>query len=256
MSSFLRRARVGRLLPLVVLASLGLSTCSRREGLNFACQWVADPPFRIDLGTEAHVQHLLDDVRVAEELGIRYGDRMAGWRLVETFGIVSRHGGLKDRDTGRQAQQECTATLLHTVGSTHGVTASDIDAVRPRLQERGLDLPVTIPVALLLMGAVTRFTRWISRRFEADEWLAWIVATLLGSLLIPALVLAIGGAWAVVVEIARVGNEHLGHRARGESLRANFLVVLGIGTAAVWIGSAMSAIRTRTESRIPRCPTP
>jgi hypothetical protein len=230
-----------------VLATLCLSACSRRAGLNFDCIWVPDPALRVDLRNESHVQHLLDDIRVAEELGIRYGDRMAGWRLIETFGIVSRHGGLKNRELGLQSQQQCVATLFRAIASTHGVAVSDIEGVRPRLANRGFDLPVTMPVALLLVLALRRFTRWIRNRFETDEWVAWVVATLFGSFIIPAAVVAIGTAWAVAVEIVRLGNEHVGHRARVDALRENFVVVLGIGIAAVWIGSAITAMRKRAD---------
>lgn len=230
-------------LILIVLASFCLSTCSRRDGLNFDCEWVADPTFQIDLGTESHALHLLDDIRAAEELAIRYGDRLAGWRLVDTFGIVSRHGGLENRDAGRLAQQQCIAKLFNTIGSTHGLTVSEIEGVRPRLVERGMDLPVTVPVGLLFAFALRRFTQWLRNRFESDELLAWVIATVIGSVILTSVVLAIGAAWAVLVEILRVGNEHLGHRARTESLRTNFLVMFGIGIAASWIGSTIAAIR-------------
>jgi len=142
----------------IVFASLCLVACNRREGLNFDCRWVPDPVWQVDVRSQAHVQHLLDDIRVAEELGIRYGDRMAGTRLVETFGIVSRHGGTKNRDLGRQSRQQCVATLFGAITSTHGITVADIERMRPRLADRGFDLPVTIPVALLLAFAVRRFT--------------------------------------------------------------------------------------------------
>ena len=230
-------------LVLIVLASFCLSTCSRRADLNFDCEWVADSTFQLNLGTESHARHLLDDIRAAEELAIRHGDRIAGWRLVDTFGIVSRHGGLKNRDAGRLAQQQCIARLFNTIGSTHGLTLSEIEGVRPRLVERGIDLPVTIPVGLLFAFALRRFTQWLRNRFEPDELLAWVIATVIGSVILTTVVLAIGVAWAVLVEIVRVGNEHLGHRARTESLRTNFLVMFGVGIAASWIGSAIAAFR-------------
>jgi len=234
-----------RRLLAIVLASVCLFACSRRAGLNFDCNWVRDPALRVDLRNESHVQHLLEDIRVAEELGMRYGDRMAGWRLVETFGIVSRHGGLKNRELGRQSRQQCVATLFRAIASTHEVAVSDIERVRPRLAERGFDLPVTIPVALLLLFAVRRFMRWIRNRFETDEWAGWVVGTLFASFIIPAAVVAIGMAWGVVVEIVRLGNEHVGDRARVDGLRANFLVVLGTGIVAVWIASGITAIQKR-----------
>jgi hypothetical protein len=235
-----------RRLVAIVLASVFLFGCNRRAGLNFDCTWVVDPALRVDLSDESHVQHLLDDIRVAEELAMRYGDWMAGWRLVETFGIVSRHGGLKNRELGRQSRQQCVATLFQAIASTHKVAVSDIERIRPRLADRGFDWPVTIPVAVLLVFAVARFMRWIRNRFEADEWAAWIVATLFASVIVPAAVVALGIAWAAVVEIVRLGNEHVAGRARMDGLRANVVVVLGIGIAAVWVASGITAMRKRS----------
>lgn len=236
------------LLAAVVGASLSLAMCSRREGLNFDCAWPADSTSQIDLQAEAQVAHLLDDIRTAEELAVRYGDRIAGWRLVDTLGIVSRHGGATNRDAGRVARQQCTDTLFQTIASRHGLSVADIQRTRERLGERGIDLPVTIPVFLLLAFALTRFTRWLRRRFEADEWVGWIVATVMGSLVVPAVVVAIGGAWAVVLEVVRIGNEHVSFRARPESLRANLLVMFGVGVAASLIACAMAARRQRAEA--------
>ncbi|MGH9220184.1 MAG: hypothetical protein ACRD1W_12835 [Vicinamibacterales bacterium] len=241
---------MGRLI-LIVLASVCLSTCSRRDGLNFDCEWVADRTFEVNLETEPDVRHLLDDIRAAEELAIRYGDRIAGWRLVDTFGIVSRHGGVKNRDAGRLAQQECIARLFNIIGSTHGLSVPEIEGVRPRLLERGLDLPVTAPVALLFAFALRRFTRWLRNRFEPDELLAWVIATVIGSVILTTIVLAVGAAWAVLVEIAHVGNEHLSYRARTASLRNNFLVMFIIGIALAWLSSASAAVQVtrRTAGR-------
>lgn len=142
-------------LLVIVGASLPLASCSRREGLNFDCAWPADPLSQIDLQAEAQVQHLLDDIRTAEELAIRYGDRITGWRLVDTFGIVSRHGGATNREAGRLARDECVVSLFQTIASSHGLSVADIEHTRPRLAQRGIDLPVTIPVLLLLGFSVT-----------------------------------------------------------------------------------------------------
>ena len=222
----------------VVLAGIILSACQRRDGLNFDCSWVPDPPFRADVGDDSHLQHLLDDIRVAEELAIRHGDHTTGWRLVDTFGVVSRHGGARNRDAGRLAREQCTVKLFSTIGTTHGMSVPEIEALRPRLEERGLDLPVTIPVIIVFSFALRGFLRWLQGRFDADERAGWVIATIVGSIGITAVVLAMGVAWAVVVEIIRVGNEHLGHRARTEGLWSNFLVLFIVGMAVSWIGSA------------------
>jgi hypothetical protein len=230
----------------IVLASLCVSACSRRDGLNFDCKWVPDPAVGVDLQNRSQVRHLVDDLRTAEELAMRYGDRLAGWRQVEIFGIVTRHGGLNERELGRRSRQQCAATLLPRIASTHAVTVADLEGVRPRLEDRGLDLPVTIPIVLVFAYVLARFARWIRSRFETDERVGWVAATLFASLVIPVVVLAIGGAWAGVVEIIRLGNEHIGQRARVDGLRANFLIMLGLGIVTVWIASAVTAIRKRT----------
>jgi len=103
----------------------------------------------------------------------------------------------------------------------------------------------TSGAALGICGAAIH--RWIRNRFEPDEWAGWVVATMFASVIIPAVVVSIGGGWAFVVEIIRLGNEHVGNRARIEGLRAHVIAVLGIGFAAVWIGSGLAALRKRAE---------
>ena len=235
----------------IVLSLISAFGCSRRPGLNFDCKWVSDPAFLVDLNNDAHVNHLLDDIRAAEELDIRHRDRVAGYRLVETFGIVSRHGrdgSSKNRANDRQERGKCLAALLPTIATRHGVTPADIDAVRARLAERGFDLPVTIPVVSLLLFALTRFIRWLRTRFEADESLAWIFASLVGSLLIPVVILGMGWLWAMLVEVVRLGNEHVGYRERTEGLQANFLVLFVLSIGATWIASTVTAIRKRAAA--------
>jgi len=222
--------------------------CSRRPGLNIDCRWVADSSVRLDLKSESDIRHALDDIRAAEELAIRYGDRIGGWRLVDTFGIVTRHGGLKDRDAGRKAQQQCLATLLGTIAATHGLTVADIETVRPRLAARGIDLPVTLPIALLFVFALRQFIRWLRSRLEPDELFRWLLATVMGSIVMTAIVLAIGVAWAVLVEIVQIGNEHLSYRGRTTDLRNNFLVMFVAGVALTWASSAIAATRLRTAA--------
>ena len=127
-----------------------------------------DPAYRIDVHDESHLRHLLDDISIAEELAIRHGDQTAGWRLVDTFGIVSRHGGIRNRDAGRLARKRCTATLFSAIESTHGVSAADIDAARPRLQERGIDLPESLRNNFLVLFLLGAFIAAACRRSPAS----------------------------------------------------------------------------------------
>lgn len=77
------------LIAIAVVCTIG---CTRREGMNFECVWPSDPAFAVDLQNTADLRHLLDDIRVAEELEIRYGDQMAGRRPVSVLGMVVRRG--------------------------------------------------------------------------------------------------------------------------------------------------------------------
>ena len=78
------RRLVTGLLP-ILLASVA-TACSMPDGMNDDCQWPSEPRSTLDVGNAAHQRHLVDDVRVAEELGIRYDDSRlalgparAGW---------------------------------------------------------------------------------------------------------------------------------------------------------------------------------
>ena len=55
------RSSPTRWLLIVAVAALS-AACNRRDGMNFSCQWVDAAPFPLDLGSESHVQHLMDDI--------------------------------------------------------------------------------------------------------------------------------------------------------------------------------------------------
>ena len=71
----------------------------------------------------------------------------------------------------------------------------------------------------------------------------------MGSVIIPAVMIAIGAAWATVIEIVRLGNDHVSFRARPESLRAQLAVMFGVGVVAVVIACGAAARRQRVETR-------
>jgi len=219
--------------------------------LNFDCAWVPDPPFTAHVADEADAQHLLEDLRIADELEIRFRDRVAGYRLVETFGIVSRHGGSPGaprRPADPEATRRCREGLLDSVAVSHSLTRTDLERLRPRLAQRGLDWPVTAPVAGLFLLALMRFGRWLRQRFAADEWGLCLAVSLVGAVLIPGLILGIGWLWAMGVEVVRVGNEHVGHRGRTASLLANFRVMFAMGVVATAVVGVATAARLRAST--------
>src|SRR5712691_7548870 len=86
------RPRAGLWIPMV-LAFLAMVGCTRRDGMNFECSWPSDPVFVVDLSDPVALGHLLDDIGLAEELGVRYGDQNSGRRVAMVFGVAVRLGG-------------------------------------------------------------------------------------------------------------------------------------------------------------------
>lgn len=157
--------------------------------MNFECTWPSDPTFAVDLGGPGALRHLLDDIQLAEELGIRYGDQNSGRRVAVVFGIAVRLGGPVNVTLGRQLRETCTSSLFKTVAETHSISTEDIGRMRTRLSERGANLPVTVPVTLLYLWLSLYAIRRIRDRFEIDEALPVAVAVLLASIAVTAAVI-------------------------------------------------------------------
>jgi hypothetical protein len=55
--------------------------------------WPAEVPSGLDVRNLWDKQHLLEDIRIAEELDIRHRDSVLGRKVTSVFGIVVRMGG-------------------------------------------------------------------------------------------------------------------------------------------------------------------
>lgn len=64
--------RPGRLLLCVCLAAVVAPGCLSRSRLNESCEWVGDAPRALTLQQRAHMEHLVSDVELAEELGLAF----------------------------------------------------------------------------------------------------------------------------------------------------------------------------------------
>jgi hypothetical protein len=238
---------------LIVLAVVAMVGCTRREGMNFECTWPSDPTFAVDLGGPGALRHLLDDIQLAEELGIRYGDQNSGRRVAVVFGIAVRLGGPVNVTLGRQLRETCTSSLFKTVAETHSISTEDIGRMRTRLSERGANLPVTVPMTLLYLWLSLYAIRRIRDRFEIDEALPVAVAVLLASIAVTAAVIMAAQLWGAGVEIVRVGNEHLSYRAgrRSWPRRAEVLPILALGVTSFSIMAAAQCYASPTISLEP-----
>jgi hypothetical protein len=229
----MRSAASVRSVALLCLMVFACSGCINRPGMNLECRWPPEETFRIDLQNPTHVRHLLSDIEVVNELTIRYRDEKGGRRPRPRLGIQFRTRR-SPRPSNEWAEQ-CQRLLIQAIVDHHGIGAEDIAASRPRLAERGLDLPVTIPV-LLLYGLLAPWgLRRVRSRFADDEPIACGVALIVVSIVVGAVIVVAGGLWSGVVEIVRVGNEHLANRAALIAWPARAPAVFVVSIFAFWI---------------------
>ena len=225
-------ARLARVVAVCVTV-LTCSGCINRPGMNLECRWPPEEVFRIDLQNPKHVRHLLSDIEVADELTIRYRDEKGGRSPRPRLGIQFRTRG-SPRPSNEWAQR-CQSQLIQAIVDHHGIRPEEIAAIRPRLAERGLDLPVTIPM-LFLYGLLAPIgLRRIRSRFADDERIARCIALLGMSIAVGAGTVVAGGLWSGIVEIIRVGNEHLSNRAALIAWPGRAPFVFVVSVAAFWI---------------------
>ena len=191
------------LLMLVIAAGVGLTRlicpgCVDRHRGNRSCEWIGDPPFRIDLHNPAHRQHLVADGQLAEELAIRFADTEHARR----FGGAYAHGGLL---AGGRVRNDCMNRLVATIETNHAVTVEQVEsarAVRNPIFDGVvllLFLPIYVafarPVCVLIKDAIPSEAR-VGRLLALG--LASTFASLLGVLSFQ--------LWSAMMEGMRVGN--------------------------------------------------
>ena len=177
----------------VALVVAMAAACS--SGQNSECRWPDDPPRLLNLALGADAQHLSRDIELVEELAVRFAD-------ASTLGP----GPLKQQ----YRVERCYDPLMSGLVARHGVTMSDVRSAQSRLGDRGLNLVVNLPVALLFIVISIFALRTIRRRFSPDEPLAIAGATLFAGVAVPAFTVGVGRIWQMLSETIRVGNGHLG----------------------------------------------
>ena len=182
---------MNRPLPHAAVLAIVLSTsgCSMPAGMNENCEWPA--------GAEGAAQRaLLGDVRIAEEVALRYADA--------NFDSKASHGRLRS---------DCEGRLFALIAENHGVSLTAIDRARQQLAAKVWDPPVHLPLIALYIAAALMLARYVPKRFQRDEIAPAAIATLFLSLLIGIVFQAVSHLWDGVVEMARVGNTHMSYRA-------------------------------------------
>ena len=182
----------------VVIVSLLAIACLPRERLNSTCTWRGDSTFAVEMQNTAHRAHLTLDVRLAEELGIRYGDSFKSVVPIAETGV---------------RRQRCTDSTLAIVEHRHSVGTAQIRAVTGT-RELWIDmLSIFAPMTILFALAVDRIARRVGRSWEPDE--RWPLA--LSLIALAPIVAGIGAVgahlWSWGVDSFRLWDSHLSYRA-------------------------------------------
>ena len=222
-----------------VLITLATLACVPRERTNADCRWIAEttplPP-----GDRARRAHLLEDVRVAKDLGIRFADASAG-RFSSPAWL--------------HAQRWCTERSLTEIERVHRVSRPELETVG-RARELWVDLlAVLLPVTVLFAVAGRAVAASVVGAYDRED--RGVAAVVLAVLAPLAAGLAVGAAqvWGVLVEQLRVRNDHISYRAfelpasRHGWLLWGFALALfaGIGGWELWRRMSRADVRTRSH---------
>ena len=164
-----------------------IGACVLRPGMNADCAWPPDPVNALDLSNAADVRHLVVDAELIDELVDRY-------RVHSTVD-----------------QRQCTTRLVAAVARAHGVRVGDVDQARLRVFDRGLNLPVILPMVAVFIGTARRVIRWILERFAEDP-LMRVLSLSVASMALSGSFVLLGELWTSVLQMIRVGSQHVGGR--------------------------------------------
>lgn len=195
---------------LLLLIGLSSSACILRPGMNRDCAWPPEASRRLDLTNDADRRHLVLDAELIEELVDRYRFHLPN------------------------AQPACERDLTNVVARTHSVSATDVARAGDRTSERGLDLAVNVPVAVLFVFTVLGVARKIERRFT-DETLLAVTALVIASVALAGLFVMVGEFWTGIIQMIRVGSQHVGGRVAKLPWKQHEQQIFVIGVVLFWI---------------------
>lgn len=180
----------------VLVACLVGGGCLDRARINDRCQW--QPP-AADAGLAEVLPDLIDEVQLAEELGIRHGDAVRGQKSLEE---------------AHRSREACTNALLADIARRRDVTVDNVASARGR-RHMGLEfatvfLPMAAVFALTAGWAAGRIYRRFPPSVEPRQALILVVVM---SIVIAGVGFMIGDMWSWQVDAWRLGNDHLSYRA-------------------------------------------
>jgi hypothetical protein len=194
-----------------LLLAVGPSSlaCILRPGTNPDCVWPPEEPRILVLANAADRRHLVIDAELIEELVDRY-----------RFHVPNQ-------------QPQCESKLIETVARTHAVEIRDVAQAREHVSDRGLNLPVLVPVAGVFVWTALALTRRIERRFS-DERVPHIISLGIASIALSMLFVLVGEFWTSVLQMIRVGSQHVGGRVARLPWKQHEPEILVIGIVLFW----------------------
>ena len=208
----------------IVLVLATSSGCITRPGMNRECRWPPESVTRLDLSSTTDTGHLVVDAELIEELVDRYRFHPGG------------------------DQQECRARLTDAVAQLHGVTVAEVLGARERVSERGLNLPVNVPLALFFLFAVLQVRKAIVRRF-GDEVVPAVITLTLASVVLSGLMVMVGEFWTSILQMIRVGSQHVGGRVAQLPWRQHEREIFLIAVCGFWVVVLGQSVLERRKQR-------
>jgi hypothetical protein len=176
---------------------------------------------------------LIEDVRIAEELAMRYADAR--------YDSKASHGRLRS---------ECEATLFSLVGQNHAVDLAAVEAARRQLDAQVWDLPVQLPLAAMFIISAVILVGKIRRRFPPDEAVPAVLATVFVSLVFAVVFQVLGHLWDGLIEMTRLGTAHLSYRVERLGWRQHGTSVFVASVVLFW-GAVLYSYRADSTNHAP-----
>jgi hypothetical protein len=220
-------------LSAIVLISLSVVGCVRREGRNTDCKWPGEIPVH-----SPDPRHLSGDAEFAEDLAIRYADIHYGLR---TPNYVS--GEVYDA-----ARDRCMGSLFEQIAKQHSVPIGLVSDALGR-NRAGIDFAVNLPFWLLYCLAAIAAARLIWRKYPPAEhgWMPGVTMALFLSLVIAALGTMLGEMWSWFAEAKRIGNDHMSYRVPRLWCVQHRTELFAGAVAAFWLAAVAAARRVRSN---------
>jgi len=180
-----------------LLACFMMAACLPRDRINNSCVWTGDSTERSPFASGERRRHFIQDIRLAEALGFRYADSVAG-RVTNPRHYRLRVG--------------CTEASIQRIVQLHSASRAEIAGLTG-VREAWIDaLVVFLPmIILLLFASRVVVTRVVAGYDDEDRWVARVMLTVLAPV-VAAVGVGVTQLWAWDVETIRIDDGHMGYR--------------------------------------------